>query len=36
MMTTHHLEEADELADRIAILAKGKLLAMGTAEYLKR
>jgi len=36
IMTTHHLEEADELADRIAILSKGKLLAMGSSEFLKK
>ncbi len=26
MLTTHYLEEAEELADRIGILRKGKLL----------
>jgi len=35
-LTTQHLEEADELADRIAILDRGKLVAEGTPEELKR
>lgn len=34
-MTTHHLDEAEELADRIAIMAAGKLLACGRSEYIK-
>jgi len=36
LLTTHHLDEADELADRIAIMSKGKLLAMGTSEFFKK
>ncbi len=36
LLTTHHLEEAEELADRIAIMSRGKLLVMGTANYIKR
>lgn len=36
LLTTHHLDEADELADRIAIMARGKLLAMGTSEFMKK
>ena len=36
LLTTHHLDEADELADRVAIMSKGKLLAMGTCEYFKK
>ncbi|GAA2370903.1 ATP-binding cassette domain-containing protein [Streptomyces cuspidosporus] len=35
-LTTQYLEEADELADRIAVLNGGKLVAEGTAEELKR
>jgi ABC-2 type transport system ATP-binding protein len=35
-LTTQYLEEADELADRIALLDHGKLVAEGTAEELKR
>jgi ABC-2 type transport system ATP-binding protein len=34
--TTHNLEEADYLCDRIAIMDKGRLLALDTAENLKR
>lgn len=36
LLTTHHLEEADELADRIAIMSKGKLLILGSSNYIKR
>ncbi|MEU4180214.1 ABC transporter, partial [Streptomyces sp. NPDC026589] len=35
-LTTQYLEEADELADRIAVLNNGKIAAEGTAEQLKR
>ncbi|WP_067460917.1 ATP-binding cassette domain-containing protein [Actinomadura macra] len=35
-LTTQYLEEADELADRIALLDRGRLIAEGTAEELKR
>ncbi|MFG2591071.1 ATP-binding cassette domain-containing protein [Streptomyces sp. NPDC048438] len=35
-LTTQYLEEADELADRIAVLHDGKLAAEGTADELKR
>ncbi|MEU6395465.1 ATP-binding cassette domain-containing protein [Streptomyces cinnamoneus] len=35
-LTTQYLEEADELADRIAVLNDGKIVAEGTAEELKR
>ncbi|MFF9769973.1 ATP-binding cassette domain-containing protein [Streptomyces sp. NPDC014636] len=35
-LTTQYLDEADELADRIAVLHDGKIAAQGTAEELKR
>ncbi|GAA2528446.1 daunorubicin resistance protein DrrA family ABC transporter ATP-binding protein [Streptomyces levis] len=35
-LTTQYLEEADELADRIAVLNDGKIVAEGAAEQLKR
>ncbi|MEU6764092.1 ATP-binding cassette domain-containing protein [Streptomyces sp. NPDC046853] len=35
-LTTQYLEEADQLADRIAVLNEGKIAAEGTAEELKR
>jgi ABC-2 type transport system ATP-binding protein len=34
-LTTQHLEEADQLADRIAVLDQGKLVAQGTPDQLK-
>ncbi|MFF5185315.1 ATP-binding cassette domain-containing protein [Streptomyces sp. NPDC000345] len=35
-LTTQYLEEADQLADRIAVLNDGGLVAQGSAEELKR
>jgi ABC-2 type transport system ATP-binding protein len=35
-LTTQYLDEADQLADRIALLNHGKLVAQGTPEELKR
>jgi ABC-2 type transport system ATP-binding protein len=36
LLTTQYLEEADQLADQIAVLDHGKLVAQGTPEQLKR
>ena len=35
VLTTHYLYEADELSDRVGILHKGRLIALGTPEALK-
>lgn len=35
ILTTHYLEEAEALSDRIAILVQGELRAIGTADELK-
>ena len=35
-LTTHYLEEADALCDRIAIIDHGKIVALGTPDELKR
>jgi len=35
ILTTHYLEEAEALADRIGIMSAGKLTALGTAEQIK-
>jgi ABC-2 type transport system ATP-binding protein len=36
LLTTQYLEEADELADRVAVLDRGRLVAEGSPEELKR
>lgn len=36
ILTTHYLEEAEALSDRIGIMKSGRLLAVGTAEALKQ
>ena len=35
ILTTHYMEEAEALSDRIGIMKDGKLLAVGTVEELK-
>jgi ABC-2 type transport system ATP-binding protein len=35
VLTTHYLEEAEALADRVAVLAKGKLIASGTVNEIR-
>ena len=35
LLTTHYLEEADELADRLAIVDRGTIVAEGTSDELK-
>ena len=36
LLTTQYLEEADQLADRITVLAAGRVIAEGTAQQLKQ
>jgi ABC-2 type transport system ATP-binding protein len=36
LLTTQYLEEADQLADRIAMLDRGRIVAEGTPQELKR
>ncbi len=36
VLTTHYMEEAERLCDRIAILLNGKIRAMGTVEQLEK
>ena len=36
ILTTHYMEEAEALSDRIGIMKSGKLLAVGTAKELKQ
>ena len=36
LLTTQYLEEAEQLADQIAILHQGRIIADGTLEDLKR
>jgi ABC-2 type transport system ATP-binding protein len=35
VLTTHNMEEADQLCDRIGIMDRGKILALGTPDELK-
>jgi ABC-2 type transport system ATP-binding protein len=36
VMTTHYMPEADELSDRIALIDRGRLLALDTPENLRK
>jgi ABC-2 type transport system ATP-binding protein len=36
LLTTHYLEEADRLAERVAIVSRGRVVAAGEPEQLKR
>jgi len=36
LLTTHYMQEADELCERIAIVDHGRILAIGTPDELKR
>ncbi len=36
LITTHYMDEADELANRICIMDHGKIIAMDTSENLKK
>jgi ABC-2 type transport system ATP-binding protein len=36
LLTTHHMEEADQLCDRLAIVDHGRVVALGTPTALKR
>ena len=35
LLTTHYMDEADILGDRIAIMAKGKISCVGSSIFLK-
>jgi ABC-2 type transport system ATP-binding protein len=35
VLTTHYLEEAEALADRVAVLAKGRMIASGTVSAIR-
>ena len=36
LVTTHHMEEADVLGDRVAIMALGQVVCHGTTMFLKK
>ena len=36
LLTTHYLDEADALADRIAVIDRGRIIAQGTPAEIKR
>ena len=36
ILTTHYMEEAESLSDRVGIMKNGKLLALGSVEEIKR
>ncbi len=35
-LTTHYLEEAEAMADRIGVMSAGRMVALGTAEQIRR
>ena len=35
MLTTHYLEEAEALADRVAVLAQGRVIAEGSIDEIR-
>ena len=35
ILCTHYMQEADELCDRVAVMNKGRILDIGTQDYLK-
>ena len=35
MLTTHYMEEAESLSDRIAVMVNGEIRALGTVDELK-
>ena len=35
-MSTQHIEEADELADRVCIMSHGRVISMDTPDEIKR
>ena len=36
LLTTHYMEEADELCERVAIMDRGRILALGSPDELRR
>lgn len=36
LLSTHHMDEADVLSDRIAILSEGELIALGSSMFMKK
>ena len=36
LLTTHYMEEAEELCDRVGIIDNGKLISLGTPQQLKK
>ena len=36
VLTTHYMDEADVLGDRIGIMAQGRLVCLGTSLFLKK
>ena len=36
ILTTHYMDEAEELGDRIAVMSKGKLKCCGSSLFLKK